>query len=177
MKTEKIVFKHPECTANHGYSPHALASEFKGNLEDMLYDLPYNSDTAPGQGADMKHYELREVELPDWMDAKSYIKNHDIADEIFYDVGKDISKEVFQKWIDIINKSGKQGYRAIVKLVKQETFRSTFRKSLRDQVDAWFANPNPDYPSPLSERQMECITREYPCRSKYPSWAMRGRAW
>jgi hypothetical protein len=179
MKTIQIVNEHPSMSySSQRYIPTIPLEEFKGNLNEIQIDIAHNQDTAPGQGQDMPRYKVENVEMPDWMDAKFYIQSFSIIGEIFFDVGKDISEQEFNKWVTLFHK-GKNTYDAIVKLVKQKTFRSEFRKSLRAQVDAWFANPEPVYSCPLSPKQMECITRDYTGQSssgKYPMWAMRGRA-
>lgn len=48
---------------------------------------------------------------------------------------------------------------AIYKLLKTKNFRSSFRKSLADQVRVWVKEETPKYAKPLSPRQLSTIVR------------------
>lgn len=46
---------------------------------------------------------------------------------------------------------------ACITLLKVKNFRSSFKKSLANQVREWAENDNPKYPTPLSARQFDYI--------------------
>jgi hypothetical protein len=56
-------------------------------------------------------------------------------------------------------RAGMPALAAVVKLLQTKTFRSTFRKSLRDQIVEWMETPEEErkYKLPLSPRQFDAI--------------------
>lgn len=153
-KIEKIVFVHPDLAyATYRYLPISPLDSFKGDLKAMKYDVAYNSDTAPQQGADMPKFEIRDVELPGWMTAEYFIAHDYLAEIIFNHFGRDIEQGFYQKWASIHVKAGVDVLLGIIKLFQQETIRSVFRQSLKDQIMAWFNDPSPRYETPLSPLQ------------------------
>lgn len=153
-KIEKIVYIHPDLAyATYRYLAYSPVESFKGNLNEMKYDVAYNSDTAPQQGENMPRYQVRDVELPQWMSVESFIRNEYFADIIFNHFGRDIEQGFYKKWQSIYQKNGVDVLLGIIKLFQQEVIRSVFRQSLKDQVMAWFNDPSPRYETPLSPLQ------------------------
>lgn len=65
-------------------------------------------------------------------------------------------------FVDKLSKfRGTPKYNGVHKLLCVKKFRSEFRKSLRDQVEAWLRDPNPTYDFPLSPKQTSYLTTDY----------------
>lgn len=156
-KIEKIVFEHPSMSyETQRYLPLLALDQFKGNLAEMKIDVAYNSDTAPMQGADMPRFLVKDVEMPSWMSVEYYIKHETFCMEIFYAFGIDLDEFLVKKWEAIWNGYSGEVFDGIIKLLKTN-LRSEFRIGLKNQVQAWFDNPNPKFELPLSQKQAQCV--------------------
>lgn len=58
-----------------------------------------------------------------------------------------------KEWFNRLVKMGQTEKHVCIKLLNTKTFRSGFRQSLRDQLEAWLNDPAPRYDSPFSSRQ------------------------
>lgn len=109
-------------------------------------------------------WEIREVELPEWMTAKEWLHNL-IKYKYAWGMGVDQSwPENWQRWLALdCEGSTRLG---LVKLLKTKTFRSEFRKSMRDQVVKFLDSAPEDrkYRSPLSLKQLDCLVDRYTAR-------------
>jgi hypothetical protein len=73
--------------------------------------------------------------------------------EVRYFVGNGGNREWPRQWFDRIVAMGEAAKFATIGLLNVKNFRSEFRRSLRDQLEAWLNDPSPRYNSPFSERQ------------------------
>jgi hypothetical protein len=72
------------------------------------------------------------------------------------------SPESARLFVDKLSKfRGTPKYNGVHKLLCTKKFRSSFRQSLRDQVETWLRDPNPTYDFPLSPKQTSYITTDY----------------
>lgn len=102
---------------------------------------------------------LAEVALPEWMDAAEYVEGHI---RLAYAVRAGMGLAWPEAWVRGIMAMRDTGERvAVCELLATKKFRSAMRASLRDQVVTWLETAEDDrqYTSPLSARQMACITR------------------
>ncbi len=67
-----------------------------------------------------------------------------------------VAVELAERFVDRIKK-GAAAYDAALTLLSTRKFRSTFRKSLRDQLEAWLLDSDPKFASPFSPRQIDAL--------------------
>lgn len=113
-------------------------------------------------------YGTTDVELPSWLDPNEWLHNR-TAWKWAWGCGCDKTwPEAWQRFVAYdCARNCHGGYEgtarrlAAVKLLKVKKFRSEFRRSLRDRLEAWLATPanEREYASPFSFRQWECLTR------------------
>lgn len=109
-------------------------------------------------------YEVREVELPDWLPAAEWIANTTKWKFTWgFGVKKDAPENV-QRFVASIEDQGAR--LAVVKLLETKKFKSEFRKSLRAQLDAYIATPAEErkFKSPFSPKQWDCLVDRYVAR-------------
>ena len=164
-ETKKVVLisEFPEglFLARHTHYPKYKLDEFKGNLEEMIIDVPWDSDTAPGQGRDIPRYKKEEHEIPGWMPEDYYIRNYIHLRSFWGMIPKTTKRAWHQKLFTIYKDGDAYGVYLIYTLLKVEKFRSTFRQSICDQVVTWLDDPDPKYSFPLSARQRQSLDTEY----------------
>jgi hypothetical protein len=105
-------------------------------------------------------WEVRPVEVPDWMTGDEYAQHHIQWDGLWTVKG---AKDMPQEWqvylaLYVDNPTERL---ALAKLLAVQNFRSDFRRSLRDQVVTYIETA-PDqrkYSRPLSWKQMSALTR------------------
>ncbi len=61
------------------------------------------------------------------------------------------------QWFDRIDAMGEVEKFAVIQLLNVKKFRSGFRQSLRDQLEAWLNDPEPGYSSPFSRGQWNAL--------------------
>lgn len=106
-------------------------------------------------------YELRKVELPDWLKPAEWIKDR-IAWKFTWGFGVDQDwPEHWQR--ELLNMRKDAGLLAVVKLLETKKFRSGYRKSLHDQLITWLGTPKKQraYGSPFSRKQWETLVNGY----------------
>ena len=104
-----------------------------------------------------KLYEVREITLPSWMSAEEYTTGW-IEWKYVWGAGVDMSwPEAWQRGLAGLSFADRA---AACKLLRTKKFRSSFRKSLRDQIVSWLETPADQrrYESPLSARQWAAIS-------------------
>lgn len=145
----------------HGYKPYSTLEDFQGDLNEMLYDLPWDSDTAPRQGSDMLKYKIIEMELPIFIDSvKEYIQS-------FYEIysflkyihpnrlsHRNLTKDHYKKLWNLC-RDNPEALFTIQTLLQKKKPRSSFTISLITQIITWLDEKESKYNSPLSRRQME----------------------
>jgi hypothetical protein len=147
--------------ARHTHYPKYKLDDFKGNLDEMIIDVPWDSDTAPGQGRDIPRYKKEDFVIPAWMSEDYFIRNYIRISSFWGIIPKTAKRSWHQKLFGIFSNGDAYGVFLIHSLLKVENFRSTFRQSMCDQIVAWLDDPNPKYPFPLSARQRQSIDTEY----------------
>lgn len=106
-------------------------------------------------------YAVRKVDLPEFLDPAEWVADH-IAWKYTWGIGVDAAwGEAHQRGLHKIRKAeGSAAAIAAVKLLKVKKFRSSFRASLRDQLEAWLAGDS-DFASPFSPRQWSALVNDY----------------
>jgi hypothetical protein len=104
-------------------------------------------------------YEVRTINLPEWLDVDHYCDQHITWDRILCypeitDKLKEKSYRLFRMDIDQI--------KALYQLFKVKSFRSSFRLSLYNQCIEWFNTEEPDHLSPLSPKQWSSLMQYNP---------------
>ena len=122
------------------------------NLDAMWHGILYHDDWRPMSA---KKYEIREVELPDWLSVSEYCSRVKSDREALVTQLSGLTGKQALALIDLdIEK------RAVcVKLLETKKFRSSFRQSLRDQLDRWIDDAEKKYDSPFSWKQWSCLLR------------------
>jgi len=149
--------------SQHGYYPQYVYNPetFEGDLEEMVYDIPWDFDTAPKQGRNYKRYWIMDVEIPEYFTSpEEWISNWShwryFNTWIHFDMYKhhDLTAEMKRKIWNL--RDNHAMLFAIHELLKVKTMRSEFRKSIRDQLLEWLRGEN-DFSTPFSHRQLECL--------------------
>jgi len=106
-------------------------------------------------------YDVCEVELPDWLSVERWIENWI---DWKWTWGAGVSQDWSEQWQrSLLGLSFSHRY-ITCGLLKQKSFKSDFRRKLRDQIVAWLDTAPEDrqYPeSPLSDRQWACLRNVY----------------
>lgn len=160
MKVHEILCEHRGENAPTPRDPVAVwrgqadLSETKKAFADWDFDLL----------VDIPKYEVRQVELPDWLDPEEWLVSWVEWKYLWgYGVDKNWS-EAWQRGLMAVGRqAGREALLVCVQLLKTEKFRSEFRKSLRDQLVAWLETPDGErkYPMPFSRKQFECLITRY----------------
>ena len=102
-------------------------------------------------------YEVHEVSLPDFLSVAEWVRNT-TAWKFAWQMG--VNPEWPEAWQRGLLELESFEQFVCAKLLATKNFRSSFRKSCRDQLVAWLETPVEErrYESPLSSRQMESLT-------------------
>lgn len=167
MVPHLILFKHTGEQAVTPKDPVAVVERVEGdtaylvggetrNLTDTVQCIWYWDDwrqvTEP-------LYEVKEVMLPDWLTPAEWLRNT-ITLRYAVAFGADLAKWP-EAWVRAFAAWSEGTRYAIAPLLNANParMRSDFRKKLRQQVIDWIENPEDrQYGSPLSPRQIACIT-------------------
>ncbi len=103
-------------------------------------------------------YELREIDLPDWLSTEDYTARSNYFKWNFILAYTDLCEKLQEKTYKIYPLEFWQ-ISALGNLFKVKSFRSDFRRSVFNQVCDWLSQDNPKYRSPLSDRQWSAIGR------------------
>ena len=156
MKKVKIVYRHTGEISYTEKSPYCLLPEFTGSLEETK-QCCYSSDDF--RLVPVKLYEVSEIELPNWIDPEFYIREPVKYKYFKYFCDRfnvDIDQFNQQNILDFWNMSSSEKIAAF-KLLKVKKFRSSFRASLRQQLDKWLSDANRKFSSPFSRNQWNAI--------------------
>lgn len=149
----KIVFEFiGQFDTDNAVSPVCREEEFSGNLDETVRGISGPDDFRPVQ---RRRWQVRDVDLPSWMSVEEYIRDYArISTRMYYirDVGESAGRYMLEL-------SG-PSLRAFHQLMTAN-LRSEFKKSLKEQVITWLEKDPVDreYPSPLSDKQWQAITR------------------
>jgi hypothetical protein len=105
-------------------------------------------------------YALGEVEVPDWMTCDEYL-SHQTEWKYYCGFGGQLAWP--RQWFFRLIKLDESAKYAAMKLLNVKKFRSSFRMSLRSQLEAWLNDPEPRYQSPFSPRQWEVLLDGHTC--------------
>lgn len=146
---------------SHTYDPICFQTSFTGDMNELVWKLYSNDDWREVQ---VNRYKVVTVEIPHWMDEKSFLQNHislkyAVAMTSAEFVGT-LTQSQFQKFSQLSEK-----YQYFIgwlwnknKKAKKE---NQFFKSIESQVWNWL-NGNATWGLPLSENQWESATRFCP---------------
>ena len=107
----------------------------------------------------VKRYALKQVTLPAWLPLNEWIRTY-ITWSYVWGFGADpVWPEAWQRGLGTM---GEVERLAVIGLLKTKNFRNPFRKSLRDQIVAWFETPGDErkFGSPLSRNQWNALIRQ-----------------
>lgn len=103
-------------------------------------------------------YAIEEIEIPEWMTPEEFVYNtHNWKWYKKIGGNEDLGRKAFFKITTINNGVLRL---ALVKLLKQKSFRSDFRQSLRLQLEKWLGNDN-SYQYPFTDNQMKYVINDF----------------
>jgi hypothetical protein len=156
MKTVKFVSKH---FGENSTTSKSIVSVYDPlnppSLEEMKWCcLSYDNDMM----VQVHLYGIKEVELPDWMNPEEFVySTTNINYYWLWGFGADKDwPESWQKGLMAIP-SQLERYVAI-KLLKTKSFRSEFRKSIRDKVVEWLESSERKYASPFTQKMLNAVS-------------------
>lgn len=169
LKTHRILLRHQGENATTPHDPITVAVKEEGNLvtylrkgKEEVADLNKQVSRCIAWDFDMptmiEEYHVTDVVLPEWLDPEEWLANTTEWKWLWSLRGMDTEwSEVWQRGLRRLSNTGQR--LAAVELLKTKNFRSTFRKSLRDQIVAWLETPSDErrHSSPLSPRQWDSL--------------------
>ncbi len=158
MEIHKILFEHLGEYSYTEKQPVAVWREGMVDLDEETTHTIFSSDD--WRPCSVTRYEVREVELPDWLLPERYLAHcSDVRWERIWAI-LDV-KSWPQSWQEFLFRADEFKRNAAVNLLKVKSFRSEFRKSLRAQLEAWLDTPEEErkYASPFSQRQWQCLLK------------------
>jgi len=159
MKTVLILCRHyGELT----YTPKSPVREWKGDADpaDLTEQKPCIFSPDDFRPVQVNKWEVRPVEIPDWMTGDEYAQHASQWETVWAIKGAKDMPQDWQVYLALYVDNPTERV-ALTKLLAVQNFRSDFRRSLRDQVVSYIETP-PDarkYSRPLSWKQMSALTR------------------
>lgn len=155
----KILFEHLGENSNTAKDPVAVW-ENQVDLETEKTCCFYWDDDRP---VTIKRYEVREVELPEWLPPDEWIRNRTAWKWFwgFFGCQNDLSPEASRK-LAYTKMTATRRF-AMAKLLKTKKFRSSFRASLRRQLEKWLDGES-DHENPFSPKQWICLVTKFDAR-------------
>ena len=168
----------------HGYTPKCELKDFDGEFGEVIKDIAWDSDTAPGQGRDLPRYIVIDEEVPEIFESvNDYIRDWNYYRTSLINFNKyehlalplSVKREIY-----LITRKSIEWQYAIHDLLKVKSMRSEFRKSLFSQLMEWLKHPGDrKYELPFSNRQLQSLikyrqqdihyaTKERSCNSFIP---------
>ena len=108
----------------------------------------------------VKRYAVVEIDLPDWMDSQVYAKSVSYQVKYKWFVGFGGNPEWGANWFHALDRLGEVERYASIKLLNVKTFRSEFRKSLREQLEKWL-NGDSLHAQPFSAKQWDSVANRH----------------
>jgi hypothetical protein len=153
MQRHKVLFEHFGENATTAKSP--VAEWVDDNSVDLEQEIAVCRGPDDNGLTKVKRYAVVEVTLPDWLPVDEWIR-YSVEWSFCWGVGVDPTwDERLQRWL--VSITAEDAY-SVAKLFSAN-LRSTFRKSLRDQIRAWVDDPDRQYDSPLSRKQWAALTK------------------
>ena len=140
----------------YNYTPRTIEAPYIGqgyNKEELHPTILSSSDWRP---TSKLKYSVDEIEIPEWMEASEF-SEHNWKWYKAIGGNEDLGKVAYDKITAIQNGTIRL---ALVKLLKQKSFRSDFRKSLRLQLEKWLYGDS-EYQYPFSDKQFSFIINDY----------------
>lgn len=173
MKTHKILYvhngevsytKHDCCAVVTSQEGNEVTAEWRNGTVKTV-DLTQEKEALVSHDNWMiikvNKWSVSEVELPDWMSPFEWIDDYVCWK---YAWGFGIQEDWPESWQRKLKYFSSIRKLACVKLLQTKKFRSKFRQSLRNQLEAWLDEVDPQYRSPFSHKQWECICNGYVAR-------------
>ena len=153
MKTVKFLAR---AYGEYNNTPRSIEAPYVGQDYDKDAIHPTILSSSDWRPTSKPLYAIVDVEIPEWMEASEY-NEHNWKWYKAIGGNEDLGRRAYEKIVAIEN-----GYYrlALVKLLKQKTFRSDFRKGLRLQLDKWVQGLN-DYQYPFSDKQFGYVVNDY----------------
>lgn len=168
MVKHQILFVHEGINSGTAKTPRYVVTAVEGNTATLAngqtVDLTeqktcclYHDDDRP---VNVDYYAVGEVELPEWLSAEEWLRD---TTKWKYVWGFDVPKTWPEAWQRGVAGFGQADKLACVKLLNTKSFRSDFRRSLRDRLVEWLETPAGErrYDSPFSDRQWDCLVNRY----------------
>jgi hypothetical protein len=154
MKKVKFLMKQ---YGEYVYTPRDIYAVYTGQDYDVNEDAGCIRGYDSWQHAPKKMWAVEEIEIPEWMTPEEYIAREH-AWKWYTKIGgtEDMGKQAFEKLTRITNGALRL---ACVKLLKTKTFRSEFRKSLKNQLLNWIEKG--EYALPFSWKQEKALVNSY----------------
>lgn len=150
--THQILCRHTGEYSTTSKDPVAVYTGSGVDFEEKAHCILNSDDWRP---IDVPLWEVRSVELPDWLAPEEWIANT-VRWKYAWGAGVDSSwPESWQRSLAVMR--GTEHRLVCVKLLKTKTFRSSFRQSLRNQLVEWMETTADRRESPFSLRQWECL--------------------
>ena len=117
---------------------------FKGDSDDY------------GCSIEVLLYEVREITLPDWLSAAEYCYNSTMWEKMPQVLG-DLAFTWPERWVRCIMKMERAERDVCLTLLHTHQFRSSFRQSCRNHLVEWLNDPNAQYDTPFSQKQLQAL--------------------
>ncbi len=158
LKKVKLIYHHLGENATTPRYPFSVATQEIDLDETVLRCTSADFDML----VEIKRYEVRDIFLPRWMDPKTYIDGP-VQWQYLWGLGADPTWP--KRWQIKLATLGSIQKLACIKLLKTKTFRSNFRRSLRDQLEIWLASKSAKrHISPFSPKQWQALLDPHTCR-------------
>ncbi len=158
MKTHQILYKHTGGNSDTAKSPVAVWEEQADLSEQIRCCLNWDDNRI----MPTDKWAVHEVALPDWLRPEEWIQQT-VAWTWAWGLG--MASAWPERWQRaIVYSDWSEAERlAVIKLLKVKKFRSSFRQSLRDQLESWL-DTLPDerkYDSPFSHKQWQALVNRW----------------
>lgn len=139
--------------------PVAIDDEINAlDLNEQTMHYASSSSTDPIYKVGMRNrYCIIEIELPNWADTRQYLDNSNYKTAV---------NTIMRHYHDPDDPRMQQlthlnefELHTIIKLLNTKNFKSPYRQSLRNQIEAWLSEETHKYEKPLSNKQIQSITR------------------
>lgn len=151
-----VLFKH---TGELSYTEKSPVGAYVPGAVDLTETAACILSHDDWRHASVAKYEVREVELPDWLAADEWAANFTAWR---YTLNAGLAPEWSEAWVRGLAALPTDERLVAVTLLKTKTFRSAFRKAMRDHLVAWLETPadGRKYASPWSPRMRDCLVGE-----------------
>lgn len=152
---KKQLIEHANGENAGTYGPLCFIENFKGDINEQVNRFVSWDCDIPIY---VNRYKVVEVEIPDWMDERTYLDSHI---QLKYIQGLTGIQAPTQIQFNNLCKLS-ENYRYFIGWLLGRKKLNDFMKSIFDQVQEWINDPAPKYDRPLSPRQYEAATRYCP---------------